>query len=58
MDARICGYLSKLKEVHVQNILENAISRSETQNVGSSTFVGGFTVKTITQLICDSQKHK
>jgi len=54
MDARIRGYLSKLKEVREQNIWENAISHSETQNV-SSTFVGGFTVKTTTQLICDSQ---
>jgi hypothetical protein len=33
MDVTIRGYLSKLKDVREQNIWENAISHSETQNV-------------------------
>jgi hypothetical protein len=38
-----------------KNIWETAISHSEMQNVRSSSLVGGFTVKTTTQLTCDSQ---
>lgn len=38
-----------------KNIWETAVSQSETQNVRSSTLVSGFTVKTTTHLICDSQ---
>jgi hypothetical protein len=53
---RILGYLLKLKEVREQKYFGNtAISHSDMQSVRSSTLVGGFTVNTTIQLICNYQ---